>query len=223
MKRQGRLVRWEADRGFGFIRSPEVSADVFVHLRDFSDRQAKPQVGMELSFEEIHVGGKGPRAVAVQAVSARASRPVPKHTPINSHRRPVSRRSNPRRSSTSEPPASWGLLFLLAYGALLSAAVWSGRLPLLVLGVVPGLSLLAFLAYAFDKSAAQTGRWRTKESTLHLLALAGGWPGAWAAQRLLRHKSSKQSFLLVYRATVVLHCAAVLAWVFWLRGIPVLD
>jgi uncharacterized membrane protein YsdA (DUF1294 family)/cold shock CspA family protein len=223
MKRQGRLVRWEADRGFGFIRSPEVSADVFVHLRDFSDRQAKPQVGMELSFEEIHVGGKGPRAVAVQAVSARASRPVPKHTPINSHRRPVSRRSNPRRSSTSGPSASWGLLFLLAYGALLSAAVWSGRLPLLVLGVVPGLSLLAFFAYAFDKSAAQTGRWRTKESTLHLLALAGGWPGAWAAQRLLRHKSSKQSFLLVYRATVVLHCAAVLAWVFWLRGIPVLD
>lgn len=223
MKRQGRLVRWEADRGFGFIRSPEVSADVFVHLRDFSDRQSKPQVGMELSFEEIHVGGKGPRAVAVQAVSAVASRTAPKHTPINSHRRPASRRSNPRRSSTSEPSASWGLLFLLAYGVLLGASVWSGRLPMLVLGVIPGLSLLAFFAYAFDKSAAQTGRWRTKESTLHLLALAGGWPGAWAAQRLLRHKSSKQSFLMVYRATVVLHCAAVLAWVFWLRGIAVLD
>ena len=77
MKRQGRLVRWEAERGFGFIRSPDVSADVFVHLRDFSDRQLKPQVGMELSFEEIHVGGKGPRAVAVQAASAGASRTPP--------------------------------------------------------------------------------------------------------------------------------------------------
>ena len=219
MKRQGRLVRWEADRGFGFIRSPEVSADVFVHLRDFSDRQVKPQVGMELSFEEIHVGGKGPRAVAVQGASAGASRPAPKHTPTNSHRRPASRRVNPRHASTSERSTSWGLLFLLAYGVLLGTAVWSGRLPLLVLGVVPGLSLLAFFAYAFDKNAAQTGRWRTKESTLHLLALAGGWPGAWAAQRLLRHKSSKQSFLLVYRATVVLHCAALLGWVFWLRDI----
>ena len=219
MKRQGRLVRWEADRGFGFIRSPEVSADVFVHLRDFCDRQVKPQVGMELSFEEIHVGGKGPRAVAVQAASAGASRSAPKHTPINSHRRPASRRVNPRHASTSERSTSWGLLFLLAYGVLLGTAVWSGRLPLLVLGVVPGLSLLAFFAYAFDKNAAQTGRWRTKESTLHLLALAGGWPGAWAAQRLLRHKSSKQSFLLVYRATVVLHCAALLGWVFWLRDI----
>ncbi|MDQ0070668.1 uncharacterized membrane protein YsdA (DUF1294 family)/cold shock CspA family protein [Variovorax boronicumulans] len=223
MKRQGRLVRWEADRGFGFIRSPEVSADVFVHLRDFSDRQAKPQVGMELSFEEIHVGGKGPRAVAVQAVSASASRSAPKHTPINSHRRSAPKRVNPPRAGASDALASWGLLFLLAYGVLLGAAVWSGRLPLLVLGAVPALSLLTFFAYALDKNAAQTGRWRTKESTLHLLALAGGWPGAWAAQRLLRHKSSKQSFLIVYRATVVLHCAAVLAWVFWLRGIPVLD
>jgi len=220
MKRQGRLVRWEAERGFGFIRSPDVSADVFVHLRDFSDRQVKPQVGMELSFEEIHVGGKGPRAVAVQAASSGASRSVPKHTPINSHRRSAPRRANPRRASAADSPASWGLLFLLVYGVLLGAAVWSGRLPLLVLGVVPGLSLLTFFAYALDKNAAQTGRWRTKESTLHLLALAGGWPGAWAAQRLLRHKSSKQSFLLVYRATVVLHCAALLAWVFWLRGIP---
>ena len=220
MKRQGRLVRWEADRGFGFIRSPDVSADVFVHLRDFSDRRVLPQVGMELSFEEIHVGGKGPRAVAVQAASATASRPMPKRTPIDSHRRPAPRRANRHRESPSGSSASSGLIFLLAYAVLVGAAVWSGRLPPLVLGVVPGLSLLAFFAYALDKNAAQTGRWRTKESTLHLLALAGGWPGAWAAQRLLRHKSSKQSFLLVYRATVVIHCAALLAWVFWLRGLP---
>ncbi|MBJ2159270.1 DUF1294 domain-containing protein [Variovorax sp. IB41] len=225
MKRQGRLVRWEAERGFGFIRSPDVSADVFVHLRDFSDRRVLPQVGMALSFEEIHVGGKGPRAVAVQAAaaSAEASRPPPKQTRVNRRERAPApaptKRANPRRASASGPSASWGLLFLLAYGVLIGAAVWSGRLPLLVFGVVPGLSLLAFFAYALDKNAAQTGRWRTKESTLHLLALAGGWPGAWAGQRLLRHKSSKQGFLRVYRATVVLHCAALLGWVFWLRGI----
>ncbi|MET3494506.1 cold shock and DUF1294 domain-containing protein [Variovorax boronicumulans] len=221
MKRQGRLVRWEADRGFGFIRSPEVSADVFVHLRDFSDRRVSPQVGMALSFEEIHVGGKGPRAVAVQAMQAAASRPSPpspRPAPVNDRRRSLPR-SNPRGASASGSSGSWGMLFLLAYGLLLGVAVWTGRLPLLVLGAVPGLSLLAFIAYALDKNAAQTGRWRTKESTLHLLALIGGWPGAWAAQRLLRHKSSKQGFLVVYRATVALHCAAVLAWVFWLREI----
>ena len=222
MKRQGRLVRWEAERGFGFIRSSDVSADVFVHLRDFSDRQLKPQVGMDLSFEEIHVGGKGPRAVAVQAVSSGASRapPPPNRAPIDSKRRPALRAplAPARRASAPESPASWGVLFILAYGALLGAAVWSGRLSPLALGVVPVLSLLTFCAYALDKNAAQTGRWRTQERTLHLFALTGGWPGAWAAQRLLRHKSSKRSFLTVYRFTVAVHCAAVLAWVFWLAG-----
>ena len=43
------------------------------------------------------------------------------------------------------------------------------------------------------------------ENTLHLLSLAGGWPGALVAQHKLRHKSRKQSFRLVFRATVVLN------------------
>jgi len=41
----------------------------------------------------------------------------------------------------------------------------------------------------------------------------GGWPGAWLAHRVLRHKSRKTSFRTVYWATVTLHCGAVLAWV----------
>ena len=52
---------------------------------------------------------------------------------------------------------------------------------------------------------------RTPESTLHLFGLLGGWPGALAAQRLFRHKSSKASFQATYWITVVLNCAA-LAW-----------
>ena len=205
MKRQGRLVRWEAERGFGFIRSPEVSADVFVHLRDFRDRQLKPQVGMAVRFDEIHVGGKGPRAVAVEAAASAGA--VPR----------AASRAQPRRpSGRSAAGTPWGAWLIVIYVAGLGAAVWLGRLPLFALAVVAGLSLLTFVAYAFDKSAAQAGRWRTQESTLHLLALAGGWPGAWCAQRLLRHKSSKESFLAMFRVTVALHCAALGAWVFWL-------
>jgi hypothetical protein len=43
MKRQGRLVRWEAERGFRFIRSPDVSADVFVRLRDLLCHKSSKQ------------------------------------------------------------------------------------------------------------------------------------------------------------------------------------
>ena len=50
-----------------------------------------------------------------------------------------------------------------------------------------------------------------------LLALLGGWPGAWAAHQVLRHKSRKVAFRAMYWATVVLHCAALGGWLFWLR------
>ena len=70
-------------------------------------------------------------------------------------------------------------------------------------------SVITFLAYAQDKSAAQHNRWRTKESTLHSLALVGGWPGALLAQKLLRHKSSKASFQRVFWVTVLVNVLAV--------------
>ncbi|WP_231908846.1 DUF1294 domain-containing protein [Marinomonas sp. TW1] len=63
-------------------------------------------------------------------------------------------------------------------------------------------SLLAILAYGFDKYAAIRGQWRVRESTLHLLSLLGGWIGALMAQRLFRHKRSKQRFMLVFWGSV---------------------
>lgn len=69
------------------------------------------------------------------------------------------------------------------------------------------MSLLTFVVYAWDKAAAQAQRWRTAESTLHLMALAGGWPGALLAQQWLRHKSAKREFRVVFWATVVLNVA----------------
>jgi uncharacterized membrane protein YsdA (DUF1294 family) len=74
-------------------------------------------------------------------------------------------------------------------------------------------SIVAFFAYAFDKSAASRNAWRTKESTLQLFSLIGGWPGALAAQRLLRHKSAKASFQATFWVTVALNCGA-LGWLF---------
>lgn len=73
------------------------------------------------------------------------------------------------------------------------------------------MSAATYLAYAADKSAARNGRRRTPERTLHLLALAGGWPGALLAQRVHRHKTKKTSFLTMFWLTVALNCAA-LGW-----------
>jgi len=72
-------------------------------------------------------------------------------------------------------------------------------------------SAACFIAYALDKSAARQGRRRTPERTLLLLGLAGGWPGGLAAQRLLRHKSSKTPFLIKFWLTVLVNLALLLA------------
>ncbi|MCF5934935.1 DUF1294 domain-containing protein, partial [Xanthomonas perforans] len=69
-------------------------------------------------------------------------------------------------------------------------------------------SLVTLLIYAMDKSAAQRNQWRIPESSLHLLALIGGWPGALLAQEIYRHKCSKAAFQLRFWLTVALNVSA---------------
>jgi uncharacterized membrane protein YsdA (DUF1294 family) len=61
-----------------------------------------------------------------------------------------------------------------------------------------------------------------QESTLHLLALAGGWPGALVAQQKLRHKSKKESFRFVFWVTVLLNFG-VFVWLFISTGSDLLN
>ena len=75
--------------------------------------------------------------------------------------------------------------------------------------VVAITSLVAFIAYGFDKRWARTGKRRVPEQTLHVMSLLGGWPGALAGQRLFRHKTQKLSFRIVFWLTVVMHLGVV--------------
>ncbi len=81
-----------------------------------------------------------------------------------------------------------------------------------ILAVQLVLSLVTLAVYGHDKRRAERGGRRVPERTLHLLELAGGWPGALLAQRLFRHKSRKLSFRLVLWAIIALH---LLAWGAW--------
>ena len=187
MRYQGRITNWKDDQGFGFITPNGGGQQVFVHIKSFSNRQRRP-IGNECVTYELTSDEKGrQRAEQVAFVS-----------------------------DSPTLPAQWRT-HVLALPALLlifvTASVSVGKLPFWVLGLYLVASLVTFLVYAWDKSAAKTDLWRTNESTLHVLALIGGWPGALLAQELLRHKSKKQSFRIIFWTTVVLNCIG-LMWLF---------
>ena len=198
MRYQGRITLWKDDKGFGFITPDGGGEQVFVHISSFSNRQRRPE-GNEIVTYEPKVDGKG-RAQA-KAVAFAGERPTPSAQP---GRRNI-------------PP-----IFAVCFLVLVVVAVLAGRLPVAVLALYLVASFVTFFAYALDKSAAKKNQWRTQESTLHLFSLIGGWPGALAAQRLLRHKSAKASFQATFWVTVVLNCGA-LGWLLSPSGASALQ
>ncbi|HWR77397.1 MAG TPA: cold shock and DUF1294 domain-containing protein [Thiobacillus sp.] len=186
MRYQGKITQWNEAKGFGFVTPNGRNQPVFVHIRAFSNRQRRPRENAVISYA-LGTDVKG----RCCAVSVRYADEKPATVALR----------------VSVFPMVWVMLF----AALLSGAVLAGTMPVIVSIIYLVLSLVTFLAYALDKSAAEAGRWRTQESTLHLFGLAGGWPGALFAQQLLRHKSSKREFQTAFWFTVMLNCAA-LVW-----------
>jgi uncharacterized membrane protein YsdA (DUF1294 family)/cold shock CspA family protein len=211
MRKIGTVVRWDDMRGFGFIRGEGFAQDVFLHIRDFRGPAGQgPRQGMSVTFEEVQVGGKGPRAMAVQIANVDRGATTPtRNAP------PAQRASRPRRETPVGSGAAFAFPLMLLYVAALVYAVWRAFLPWWALPASAALNLFAFYAYWLDKYAASKRQWRIPEDTLHLWSLAGGWAGAWAAQQVLRHKSSKRAFLATYWLTVILHCAALGGWIWW--------
>lgn len=198
MRYQGRITTWKDDKGFGFITPNGGGEQVFLHISSFSNRQRRP-VGNEPVTYALTVDGRGrQQATSVAFVDGKPAPSAP-----------------PRRSSF--PP-----IFAIGFLAFVVIVVLAGRLPLAVLVMYLIASLVAFFTYAFDKSAARRDQWRIRESTLHGFALLGGWPGALAAQRLLRHKSAKASFQATFWVTVTLNCGA-LGWLLSPSGTKMLQ
>jgi uncharacterized membrane protein YsdA (DUF1294 family)/cold shock CspA family protein len=184
---QGKVASWNDDKGFGFIAPNGGGAAIFVHIKAFGDRRTRPASGDVVSFDLASNERGQPRADNVAFVNG----------------------GRPARSSA--PAGAMSVIIALGFLAAIAVAVFAAVLPRAILGLYIVASVLALMAYAIDKSAARNNRWRTKESTLHLFALVGGWPGALLAQRIFKHKSQKQSFREVFWLTVVLNCAG-LGW-----------
>lgn len=87
----------------------------------------------------------------------------------------------------------------------------------MLLVYVIAVSALCFGIFAWDKYCAIRGFRRIPEKTLLILAAIGGTPGAFAGQKLLRHKTQKQPFG-IYLMLIAISQALLLAVLAFMTG-----
>jgi uncharacterized membrane protein YsdA (DUF1294 family)/cold shock CspA family protein len=189
MRFAGQVKSWNAERGFGFIEPTAGGQEVFLHISAVPTQLRPPKIGQHFTFE-VNQDRDGKK---------RASNVGMATTPLRRHQR------------KPDYPAPWSAASALAipgFVAIYVAIAFTRGVSIWFATAYAALSIACLLAYAFDKSAAIAGRWRSTEQSLLLLGLVGGWPGGLVAQQLLRHKSSKASFRRAFWVTVVLNVAA---------------
>ena len=190
MRFQGKISDWNDDKGYGFVEPNGGGARAFVHIKSFDDLPRRPMNGDIIIYETTT-----DERNRIQATNITFTRI----------------KKNQKNQQTGNVNA-FNKFILMIFIIYLLLLVFVYQLPVIVLMGFAILSIITFAAYALDKSAARSGSWRTKESTLHMLALIGGWPGAMYAQQKLRHKSVKTEFRQVFWATVIMNIGA-LSWV----------
>ncbi|MGH8492426.1 MAG: DUF1294 domain-containing protein [Moraxellaceae bacterium] len=192
-KHQGRISKWQDDKGFGFITPSSGGKEIFVHIKAFRKGQGRPQLGAHVEYE---AGLDAQSRLRAESASLIRGRTLPGSTLMAFF-------------------ASSLFLGMIAFLA------WIDLFPFFIFWIYLGMSILALTLYQVDKSAAQQGYWRTAESTLHLCAFLGGWPGALYAQQLLRHKSRKLEFLVIFWITIAANIG-VLAYLLSPKGAAIL-
>jgi uncharacterized membrane protein YsdA (DUF1294 family)/cold shock CspA family protein len=198
MRTKGKITFWNDEKGFGFTTPRAGGKQVFVHIKAFNSRNRRPEINQCVTYA-LSTNKQG-RPCAVKATLA------------------GDRISQKTKRNIGSLSVIGAVFFLVIVGV----SVHSAKIPTLILALYMVGSLITFIMYSVDKSAAKKGAWRTQEGTLHLLSLIGGWPGALIAQQTLRHKSKKQSFRFIFWITVLLNCGA-FVWLFTPDGAATLQ
>jgi len=193
MRIKGKLIKWNDDKGFGFIAPNGGGDHVFIHKTALSNRKRIPKINDVITFS-ISKDKRG-RYCADEATFT----------------------GEKLKQKQAKNVSKFSIYLSVMFLSTITLSYFLGYIPQKLVLAYFGLSVITYLAYAFDKSKAQRGAWRTKESTLHLFALIGGWPGAAIAQQVLRHKSQKREFRIGFWFTVIVNVGALL-WLMSSRG-----
>ena len=107
----------------------------------------------------------------------------------------------------------FGILALVLVLVLYLPFYVSARLPI-YFAWLAGVSLTAFVFYGLDKSLSKIQRFtvRVPELILNLLALAGGFAGAWLGMAIWHHKTNFRrhwGMFLILLVSTLLHGALI--------------
>ena len=80
-----------------------------------------------------------------------------------------------------------------------------GLVPAMLEAGLLAANVLAIFIYGIDKVAASIGTRRTPEVVLLTLGCLGGWPAAYIAQMVFRHKTRKLSFQIACIASALIN------------------
>ena len=211
MEQRGVLKSWDDQQGFGFISGAQ--GDIFVHISAVKGNQ-RPTAQMQVYYVAAKDGKGGWRATHMRGLALAIDEPeMRQSTNHKLIKQQAGQTGKQQTSSVSTKEASWKtVLFLLSltvlgYGLTVLYFKKSWRLLAVIYLLA---SLFSFVQYWIDKRRAQENERRIPESSLHLVEFLGGWPGAFLAQKVLRHKTRKFSYQLSYWLIVLLH---LIVWV----------
>jgi len=72
------------------------------------------------------------------------------------------------------------------------------------------ISSVGIILTVVDKLRSQKGKWRIRERTLFIFALLGGSLPMFVTMNLIRHKTQKKSFMLLFPLIAIIQIASVL-------------
>jgi len=145
MRTKGKLISWNDEKGFGFIKPTNGSAQVFIHIKAFHNRSRRPEINQFVTY-----------ALATD----KRGRPCATDATLAGDR-------HPSKIKTKKNNGLFSITIAAIFSIIVCISVVTSKIPPLILALYLIVSMLTFLMYAADKSAAKKGEYKKVHYTCY--------------------------------------------------------